>query len=53
MRWTQQTAEALLRLRAFHLSGDLDDYWEFHIQQDQQRLYPNWRPDPEGAQPRS
>ena len=40
MRWTPETAEALLRLRAAHLSGDLDAYWEFHIQHDQRRLYP-------------
>ena len=39
MRWTPQTAEALLRLRAAHLSNDFDDYWQFHIEQDQQRLY--------------
>jgi hypothetical protein len=39
MRWTIPTAEALLKLRAAHLSGDLNDYWEHHIQQDQQRLY--------------
>ncbi|MGH2868625.1 MAG: ISKra4 family transposase, partial [Solirubrobacteraceae bacterium] len=45
MRWTQQTAEALLRLRALHLSSDLDAYWEFHIQHDQQRLYPPWQVD--------
>jgi hypothetical protein len=43
MRWTPQTAEALLRLRAVYLSGDLDDYWQFHIKQDQQRLYPAWQ----------
>jgi hypothetical protein len=43
MRWTQETAEALLRLRAVHLSGDLNDYWEFHITRDQQRLYPDWK----------
>ena len=43
MRWTHETAEALLRLRAIYLSGDLDTYWEFHIQQDQQRLYPPWQ----------
>jgi hypothetical protein len=42
MRWTPETAEALLRLRAVYLSGDLDAYWEFHIQQDQRRLYPTW-----------
>jgi len=39
MRWTIETAEALLRLRAAHLSNDFDDYWEHHIQADQQRLY--------------
>lgn len=39
MRWTIPTAEALLKLRAAHLSGDLDDYWEHHIHLDQQRLY--------------
>jgi hypothetical protein len=42
MRWTPETAEALLRLRAIYLSGDLDAYWGFHIQQDQRRLYPIW-----------
>ncbi len=39
MRWTPETAEALLRIRAVYLSGDLDAYWEFHIKRDQQRLY--------------
>ncbi len=39
MRWTTPTAEALLKLRAAHLSGDLDDYWEHHIKHNQQRLY--------------
>ena len=39
MRWTPETAEAVLQLRAAHLSHDLDDYWEHHVKQDQQRLY--------------
>ncbi len=39
MRWTRETAEALLRLRAIYLSGDLNTYWDFHVQQDQHRLY--------------
>jgi hypothetical protein len=43
MRWTPETAEALLRLRATHLSGDLNNYWEFHVTRDQQRLYPDWQ----------
>ncbi len=40
MRWTEQMAEALIQLRAIHLSGDFDRYWQFHIEQDQRRLYP-------------
>jgi len=34
-----ETAEALLQLRAAHLSHDFDDYWEYHVKQDQQCLY--------------
>ena len=41
MRWTEQMAEAIVQLRAIYLSGDFDRYWEFHIEQDQRRLYPN------------
>ena len=40
MRWTAQMAEAIVQLRAIYLSGDFDRYWEFHIEQDQRRLYP-------------
>ena len=40
MRWTEQMAEAIVQLRAVYLSGDFDRYWQFHIEQDQQRLYP-------------
>jgi hypothetical protein len=39
MRWTPTMAEAMLKLRAVYLSDDSDAYWEWHIQQDQQRLY--------------
>jgi hypothetical protein len=41
MRWTPPMAEAMLRLRATHLSEDFEEYWDFHVRQDQQRLYPN------------
>lgn len=46
MRWTQQGAEAVLKLRATYLSDDFEEYWTFHIQQDQERLHPSghWRP---------
>ena len=45
MRWCPTGAEAMLKLRAVHLSGDLEEYWSWYIQQDQQRLYPqgDWR----------
>jgi hypothetical protein len=42
MRWTEPMAEALVQLRAIYLSGDFDRYWDFHIKQDQRRLYPTW-----------
>lgn len=45
MRWSEQMAEAMLKMRALHLCGDFDDYWQFHVEQDQQRLHPkgSWR----------
>ena len=45
MRWTPPMAEAILRLRATYLSGDFDEYWEFHVRREQERLYPSqlWR----------
>lgn len=41
MRWTEPMAEAMLRLRAVHLSGDFEEYWDFHVRQDQLRLHPD------------
>lgn len=41
MRWRPTGAEAMLKMGAVYLPGDLDDYWPFHVQRDQQRLYPN------------
>jgi hypothetical protein len=42
MRWTEPMAEAIVQLRAIYLSGDFDRYWQFHINQDQRRLYRAW-----------
>ena len=43
MRWTEEMAEAVVKLRAVYLSRDFDRYWFFHIEQDQKRLHPpNW-----------
>ena len=39
MRWTQADAQALLDLWAVRLNGDWDSYWQFHRQQQHQRLY--------------
>jgi len=36
-RWRLAGAEAVLRLRSLHASGDFDDYWEFHLQQEYKR----------------
>lgn len=46
MRWTPTMAEAMLKLRATYLSGDFEEYWRFHLQYEQQRLYPagRWEP---------
>jgi len=43
MRWTEEMAEAMVKLRAIYLSGDLDQYWKFHIKKDQERLHPSGR----------
>ncbi len=40
MRWVEKGAEAMLKMRAVYLSGDLDEYWALHVELDQQRLYP-------------
>jgi hypothetical protein len=46
MRWTEDGAEAMLKLRATYLSADFDEYWPFHVRQEQLRLHPprRWRP---------
>ena len=46
MRWKLPMAEAVLRMRALYLSDDFDEYWAFHIKQEQARLRGNktWSP---------
>ncbi len=39
MRWCPPGAEAVLELRAVKLSGNMDEYWPFHIRKEQERLY--------------
>jgi hypothetical protein len=38
-RWSLEGAEAVLRLRALHASGDFDDYLAFHSRHEHQRNY--------------
>ena len=40
MRWSLSGGEAMIRLRSLYLSGDLDDYWDFHLAAESRRLYP-------------
>lgn len=46
MRWTPTMAEAMVKMRALYLSGDFEEYWDYHVDQEQRRLYPkgHWRP---------
>jgi hypothetical protein len=39
MRWTVDGAQAVLDLRAVRLNHDWDAYWQFHRQQQHERLY--------------
>jgi hypothetical protein len=36
-RWSLEGAEAVLQLRSLRASGDFDEYWEFHLQQEYKR----------------
>jgi len=38
-RWRLPSAEAVLRLRSLLSSGDFDDYWRFHEQEEHRRNY--------------
>jgi len=49
MRWGVST-EAVLKMRAVYLSGDLEEYWKFHIAEDQKRLYSGRRWSPAGVE---
>ena len=44
MRWAlnteNATSEPMLRMRAIYLSGDFDEYWQFHLRRERERLYP-------------
>jgi hypothetical protein len=39
MRWTVEGAQALLHTRALYLNGQWEDFLEYHIQAEQDKLY--------------
>jgi len=45
MRWTPPMAEAMLQLRAVYLSDHFEEYWRYHVDEDQKRLFKSakWR----------
>ena len=43
MRWSAKMAEAMVKMRACYLSRDFEEYWDYHVTQDQERLYPKDR----------
>jgi hypothetical protein len=38
-RWSLDSAEAVLKLRAMISNGDFDTYWAYHLTQEQQRVH--------------
>ena len=38
-RWGLTGAEAILKLRAIHSNGDWDQYWTYHLSQEQHRIH--------------
>ncbi|PKW12663.1 hypothetical protein A8926_0136 [Saccharopolyspora spinosa] len=48
-RWKLPSAEAILQLRALHANGDFNDYWTYHLTQEQQRNHPTHNAIPQAA----
>jgi hypothetical protein len=40
MRWTLESAQAMLDVRSIYLNGDWDDFMQYRIEKETQRLYP-------------
>ena len=38
-RWSVNGAEAILKLRALRANGDFDTYWQYHLNQERQRIH--------------
>ena len=39
LRWLPSGAQAMLDLRATYLNGEWNDFWKFHVEREDQRLY--------------
>jgi hypothetical protein len=50
-RWSLKGAEAVLKLRSLVASGDFDEYWQFHLQQEYQRNHADHYADGEPPKP--
>ena len=46
-RWGLNGAENILKLRAVHSNGDFDQYWNYHLAQERQRIHQTRYPDNE------
>lgn len=46
-RWSLAGTEALLKLRAIKVSGDVSAYWTFYEQQQYDRIHKQFYQDPE------
>jgi hypothetical protein len=43
MRWLPSGAQAMLDLRGTYLNGEWNDFWGFHVEHEDQRLYGQMR----------
>lgn len=43
MRWSMKGAEAMVKMRAVYISGDYEEYWNYHVEQEQKRLHGKYR----------
>jgi hypothetical protein len=43
MRWRPEGAQAMLELRATYLNEDWESFWAYHVEQEDERLYRQFR----------
>ncbi len=47
MRWSEIGAESMLELRSIKVNGKWDDYWQYFVAEEKQRLYADYAPNDE------